>query len=42
MKWDFKIHLFSAGRNANTEATEYVTFGFSFCILVFFSLLAEV
>ena len=36
MKWDFKIHLFSAARNANTKATEYVTFGFSFCILVFF------
>ena len=28
--------LFSAARNANTNATEYVTFGFSFCILVFF------
>ena len=27
---------FSAERNANTKATEYVTFGFSFGILVFF------
>ena len=27
---------FSAERNANTKATEYVTFGFSFSILVFF------
>ena len=27
--------LFSAARNAITKATEYVTFGFSFCILVF-------
>ena len=26
---------FSAARNANTKATEYVIFGFSFCILVF-------
>ena len=26
---------FSAARNANTKATEYVTFGFPFCILVF-------
>ena len=26
---------FSAARNANTKATEYVTFGFSFCTLVF-------
>ena len=26
----------SAGRNANTKATEYVAFGFSFSILVFF------
>ena len=28
---------FSAVRNANTKATEYATFGFSFSILVFFS-----
>ena len=27
---------FSAERNANTKATEYVTFGFSFTMLVFF------
>ena len=27
---------FSADRNANTKATEYVTFGFSFTVLVFF------
>ena len=27
---------FSAARNANTKDTEYVTFGFSFRILVFF------
>ena len=27
---------FSAARHTNTEATEYVTFGFSFRILVFF------
>ena len=27
---------FSAARNAITKATEYVTFGFSFRILVFF------
>ena len=27
---------FSAERNANNKATEYVTFGFSFSILVFF------
>ena len=27
---------FSAERNANTKATEYATFGFSFSILVFF------
>ena len=26
----------SAERNANTKATEYATFGFSFSILVFF------
>ena len=26
---------FSAERNANTKATEYVTFGFSFSVLVF-------
>ena len=29
---------FSAGRNSITKATEYVTFGFSFRILVFFPL----
>ena len=29
---------FSAERNANTKATEYVTFGFSLRILVFFLL----
>ena len=28
---------FPATKNANTKGTEYVTFGFSFCILVFFS-----
>ena len=27
---------FSAERNANTKATEYVTFDFSFSVLVFF------
>ena len=27
---------FSADRNANTKATEYVAFGFSFTVLVFF------
>ena len=27
---------FSAERNANTNATEYATFGFSFSVLVFF------
>ena len=27
---------FSSARNANTKATEYVTLGFSFCLLVFF------
>ena len=26
---------FSVAKNANTKATAYVTFGFSFCILVF-------
>ena len=30
---------FSAKRNANTKATEFVTFGFSFSILVFFPFL---
>ena len=29
---------FSGKRNANTKATEYITFGFSFSILVFFAL----
>ena len=28
---------FSAERNANTKATDYITFGFSFSILVFFA-----
>ena len=28
---------FSVERNANTKATEYATFGFSFSVLVFFS-----
>ena len=28
---------FSAGRNVNAKATKYVTFGFSFSILVFFT-----
>ena len=28
---------FSGERNANTKATEYITFGFSFSILVFFA-----
>ena len=31
---------FSAERNANTKATEYVTFGFSFSILVFLPFLS--
>ena len=31
-----KWQIFSAKRNANNKATEYVTFGFSFSILVFF------
>ena len=29
------VDSFSISRNANTKATEYITFGFSFCILVF-------
>ena len=29
---------FSAVKNANTKATEYVTFGFSFSVIVFFPL----
>ena len=32
---------FPATKNANTKGTEYVTFGFSFCILVFFPLLGK-
>ena len=32
---------FSAERNANTKATEYVTFGFSLSIMVFFPLLRK-
>ena len=30
------LFSFSADRNANTKATEYATFGFSFSILAFF------
>ena len=29
------VDSFSISRNANTKATEYITFGFSFCVLVF-------
>ena len=30
------FNSFSAEKNANTKATEYITFGFSFGIFVFF------
>ena len=36
-KFSSCLFSFSAERNANTKATEYITFGFSFSILIFFA-----